>query len=132
VRALTADGHPVVHPTSDATMHNPECPETQTPLSRLVTELRREAEERNKLTVGELFDSINHIRNPDVTTEKVLAVAEIGKSLLYHATCIAYEQDDADFFEEAYSLWGPLVDAVKVECGDREYEIRVSQQPPTN
>jgi hypothetical protein len=41
---------------------------------------------RNKLTVAELLDAINQTLNPDVTTNKLLAVAEIGKTLLYICT----------------------------------------------
>ncbi len=44
------------------------------------------------------------------------------------------KRNDETFFDEAYDLWGPVVDAVKKECDlddrDRVYEIRVSQHPP--
>ena len=36
-----------------------------------------------------------------------MKVAEIGKVLFYDAICTADEQDNAGFFAEAYSHWGP-------------------------
>jgi hypothetical protein len=113
---------PCFRPVRDATMHNPGCtychdPETQANLSELLAKADQQEQVRNKLTVGELLDAIDQTLNPDVTTNKLLAVAEIGKTLLYSAICIADEQDNPEFFEEAYGFWGPLVDAVLEECG---------------
>ncbi len=48
-----------------------------------------------------------------------MKVAEIGKVLFYDAICTADEQDNAGFFAEAYSHWGPVVDDVLAEC-DRD------------
>jgi hypothetical protein len=76
---------------------------------------RENYQERNKLTVGELYDSINdHLvaKTPDL-----LRVAEIGKYLLIEAICSADEQDDTEFFIQAYESAGPVIDAVLEECG---------------
>jgi hypothetical protein len=45
-----------------------------------------------------------------------MKVAEIGKDLFFGAICTADEEDNAEFFAEAYSYWGPVVDAVLQEC----------------
>jgi hypothetical protein len=111
-------------PVSDATMHDPGCaychgPEQMEYLKRLMEAFDRqewqEARERNKLAVGELFDSINdHLvaKTPDL-----VRVAEIGKCLLVEAICTADEQDNAEFFVHAYELAGPVIDALLEECG---------------
>jgi len=114
------DGQPCFHPARDATMHNPGCTychdlETMERLNRLTEAFHRQARERDKLTVGELYDSINdHLvaKTPDL-----LRVAEIGKYLLIEAICSADEQDNAEFFVEAYESAGPVIDAVLEECG---------------
>ena len=77
-------------------------------------------QERNNYTVGELLDSIDGILNPNITAEELMKVAEIGKLLFYEAICTADEEDNAEFFAEAYGYWGPVVDAVLQECG-RDY-----------
>jgi hypothetical protein len=75
---------------------------------------------RNQFPVGAFFDWIR--QRPDgqkPSAEKLLVVAEAGQELLYEAICTADEDDDEEFFVEAYGYWGPLVDAVLEEC-DRE------------
>ena len=117
-------GQPCFRPARDATMHNPGCTychdvETTEHLNRLTEAFDRQErdkdQERDKLTVGELFNSINdHLvaKTPDL-----LRVAEIGKYLLIEAICSADEQDNAEFFVEAYESAGPVIDAVLEECG---------------
>ncbi len=108
-------------PVMDATMHNPGCnychsPETMEYLQRLLEPLEQQDQARNKLTVGELFDSIDGSLNFNITAEQLMAVAEVGKLLFYAAICKADDEDNAEFFVEAYSYWGPVVDAVLEEC----------------
>ena len=112
---------PCFRPIADATMHAPGCtychsPETMEYLNRFKEYCDREDQERNKLTVGELLDSISCILNLNITAKDLMKVAEIGKLLFYEAICTADDQDNAEFFEEAYSAWGPVVDAVLQEC----------------
>ena len=91
-------------------------------------------QERKKLTVGELFDSIDRILNLNITAEELMKVAEIGKDLFFGAICTADEEDNAEFFAEAYSYWGPVVDAVLEDCY-RDYRdtttgrLRTAQEP---
>jgi hypothetical protein len=85
-------------------------------------------ERHNKFTVGELLDAINQTLNPDVTTEQLLAVARIGKTLLYESIWIADQQDNAEFFEMAYSYWGPLVTAVQEECDLSDRDTRTGHR----
>jgi len=118
-------GTPCFRPVADATMHNPGCnychsPETMDYLRRLMEPFEQQDQERNKLTVGELFDSIDGILNLNITAGQLMEVAEIGKELLYAAICKADEEDNAEFFVEAYAYWGPVVDLVLEEC-DLDY-----------
>ena len=103
-------------------MHNPGCgachdPETMEHLHRLMEGWGREEQERYKLTVGELLDSINQILNLNVTAEDLVKVAEIGQLLFYEAVCTADEQDNVEFLAAAYGFYDPLVDTVLEECG---------------
>jgi hypothetical protein len=112
-------------PVMDATMHNPGCnychsPEVMEYLRPFMEQFKQDDQARNKLTVGELLDSIDGILNPNITAEELMKVAEIGKLLFYEAIFTADEEDNAEFFAEAYGFWGPVVDAVLQECG-RDY-----------
>jgi hypothetical protein len=118
------DGQHCFRPVFDATMHNPGCSychdlETTDHLNRLMEAFdrqeRAEQQARNKLTVGELFNSINdHLvaKTPDL-----LRVAEIGTYLLIEAICSADDQDNTEFFVQAHESAGPVIDAVLEECG---------------
>ena len=77
---------------------------------------------RNQFPVGAFFDSIDERRlnGQKASTEKLFVVAEVGRDLLYEAISTADEDDDEEFFLNAYESWGPLVDTVLEECG-REY-----------
>ena len=68
---------------------------------------------RNQLPVGMLFDFIRD----QPTANTLLIVAEIGEQLFGAAILAADENDNTEFFAEAYGQWGPLVDAVLEECG---------------
>lgn len=116
---------PYFRPTADATMHNPGCtcchaPEEMEHLRPFMELFDSEEQERNKLTVGELLDTINSILNFNITAKDLMKVSEVGQLLLYGAICIADDEDNAEFFVEAYGRWGPLVDEVLQEC-DRDY-----------
>jgi hypothetical protein len=116
---------PCFRPVADATMHSQGCsychsPEEMEYLRPFKELFDREKQERNKLTVGELLDSINSVLNLNISTEELMKVAEIGQLLFYGAICTADDEDNADFFAEAYGCWGPVVDAVLQECG-RDY-----------
>jgi hypothetical protein len=113
---------PCFRPVYDATMHNPGCtychdPETMEHLNRFMELFDREDRERNKLTVGELLDSISQTLNLNISTRELLKVAEIGQLLFYEAIRTADEKDNAEFFVEAYANWGPVVDAMLGDCG---------------
>ena len=56
-----------------------------------------------------------------------MRAAEIGNLLFYEAICTADEEDNAEFFAEAYGYWGPVVDAVLQEC-DRDYRNSATGQ----
>ena len=71
-------------------------------------------EERHQHTVGGLVDAIDHRY---AKTADLMKLAEIGKYMLYEAVCTADEQDNAEFFAEAFSFYGPLITAVLEECG---------------
>jgi hypothetical protein len=116
------DGQPCFRPVMDATMHAPGCtychsPETMEYLNRFQEYFDREDQERNKLTVGELLDSISCILNLNITAKDLTKVAKIGELLFSEAICTADDQDNAEFFEEAYCAWGPVVNALLHECG---------------
>jgi hypothetical protein len=112
---------PCFRPVRDATMHNPDCTychdrEAMAHIASLLEPFEREDQERNKLTIGELLDSISKVLNLNITSDDLMRVAEIGKLLLYEAICVADEENDADFFVRAYGNWGPVADAVLEEC----------------
>jgi hypothetical protein len=71
-------------------------------------------QERNQYTVGELIDAIDR---KFADTRDLMRLAEIGKYMLYEAVCTADDQDNLEFFVEAYSFYGPLIDTVLQECG---------------
>ena len=107
-------------------MHNPGCsychdPETMEYLNRFSEEFDRQDQERNKLTVGELLDSINGILNLNITAKDLMKVAEIGKLLFYQAIITGYDDSNQEFMEEAYGAWGPVVDAILHECDCNDY-----------
>ena len=52
-------------------------------------------------------------------TEDLMKASEFGRGLLAEAICTADDQDNLEFFVEAYSVYGPLIDTVLQEC-DRE------------
>ncbi len=117
------DGQPSFRVVRDETMHNPGCTfchdlEVMEYLNELgeAFDLQQweEARGRNKLTMGELFDSIND----DVVakTPDLLRAAEIGRYLLFGAICSADEQDNTEFFVQAYESAGPVIDAVLEDC----------------
>jgi hypothetical protein len=97
--------------------------------SRLDLERHR----RNQFPVGAFFDSIDKRRHhgQKPTSEKLLAVAEVGKELLYEAICTADDDDNEEFFVQAYECWGPLVDTLLQEC-DREVSQLVYGIAPAN
>jgi hypothetical protein len=89
---------PYFRQVMDAAMQNPGCnychsPETMEYLRRLMKPFEHQDQERNKLTVGELLDSIDGIPNLNITTEELMKVAEIGKLLFYAAICQADEDN---------------------------------------
>lgn len=118
------DGQRCFRPVRDATMHNPGCTychdlEMQEHLDRLTEAFARQTQdaeqERNKLTVGELFHSINdHLV---AKTSDLLRVAAIGHYLLVEAICSADGQDNIEFFVHAYESAGPVIDTILEECG---------------
>ena len=68
-----------------------------------------ELEERHRLTVGELAEPVD-VSSPQVTrTADLMKLAEIGKYLFCEAVWPADDQDNAEFFTEAFSFYGPLV-----------------------
>lgn len=50
---------------------------------------------------------------PNVATTDLVKLAEVGKWMLYEAIWLADDQDNAEFFEEAFSLYGPLISAAR-------------------
>lgn len=84
--------------------------------------LDRERHQRNQFPIGAFFDSIDMRGRPGkkACTEKLFVAAEVGKELLHEAICTADEDDNVEFFVQAYEAWGPLVDTVLEEC-DRGY-----------
>ncbi|MCV7303044.1 hypothetical protein H7J93_25805 [Mycobacterium barrassiae] len=82
----------------------------------------RERHRRDQFPVGVFLDSIDkrRLNGRKASAEKLLEVAEVGKELLYAAIATADDDDNEQFFVEAYLDWGPLVDTVLEECG-REY-----------
>ena len=125
---------PCFHPDRDAVMHNPNCTycTDQEAMAYIASLLRpfehaRADHERNKLTVGELLDSISQIMNLNMTTHDLIEVAQIGKLLFYEAICTADDEDDAEFFVDAYENWGPVVDAALEECSRRDRNVHTGK-----
>ena len=87
-------------------------------IQEMVDQLDRDRHQRNQFPVGAFFDSIDPDRQGGrkPTAEKLFVVAEVGKDLLYEAICTADDDDDTQFFVDAYEHWGPLVDIVLQEC----------------
>ena len=76
---------------------------------------------RDQVPVGAYLDSVRPQEEDErITTNQLCVVAEIGHDLLYAAVCQADEQDDAEFFETAFSHWGELIEAAITECDLRE------------
>lgn len=92
-----------------------------------------ERHQRDQFPVGAYFDSIDKRRHDGrrATAEKLFVVAEVGKELLYEAICAADEDDNEEFFVQAYECWGPLVDTVLQEC-DRESALTASGDTARN
>ena len=65
-------------------------------------------------------DGSNDLYRPNVATTDLLKLAEVGKWMLYEAIWLADDQDNAEFFEEAFSLYGPLVTAAMMEMSLRD------------
>ena len=57
---------------------------------------------------------------PNVATTDLVKLAEVGKWMLYEAIWLADDQDNAEFFEEAFSLYGPLISAAMQEMELRD------------
>jgi hypothetical protein len=49
-------------------------------------------------------------------TEDLIEAAEIGSGLFHQAICTADDENDVEFFIEAYEHWGPVVDEVLLAC----------------
>ena len=47
-----------------------------------------------------------------------MVVAEVGAGLFYDAICTADDEDNEEFFIDAYGYWGPLIDEV-LQASDR-------------
>jgi hypothetical protein len=112
----------------DATMHDPGCgychsPEMMEYLNRLLEPGRREDQERRKLTVGELLDSIDGVLNLNITTAELMKAAGIGKELFFGAILTADALDNAEFLVTAYENWAAVVDAVLRECDREDREV---------
>jgi hypothetical protein len=48
---------------------------------------------------------------PNVAAADLITLVEVGKGMLYDAIGVAADQDDTEFFEQAFSLYGHLIDA---------------------
>lgn len=82
--------------------------------------------ERNAFTVGELMApllnpdwregnlDIDYYR-PYVATADLMKLAEVGKRMLFDAIYVADEQNDATFFEEAFSHYGRVIYEALIE-----------------
>ncbi|SKG74695.1 Uncharacterised protein [Mycobacteroides abscessus subsp. bolletii] len=81
-----------------------------------------ERHQRDQFPVGVFLYSIDkrRLNGRKASAEKLLEVAEVGRDLLCAAICTADDDDNEEFFVNAYESWGPLVDTVLQECG-REY-----------
>jgi hypothetical protein len=126
---------PCFRPIADATMHAPGCtychsPETMEYLNRFKEDCDREDQERNKLTVGELLDSISCILNLNITAKDLMKVAEIGKLLFDEAICTADDQDNVEFFDEVYGHCEWAVAAVLQECGREDRDPLTGRRRP--
>jgi hypothetical protein len=77
---------------------------------------------RRRFPVGAFHDAIGNGKpdSPPAPAFQLMNAAKTGQQLLCSAIALADDQDNAEFFIEAYENWGPLVDAVLEMC-DREY-----------
>jgi hypothetical protein len=99
----------------DMTVHGKvELPST---VLALVAEHDRSIQQRNRLTVGELFAAIDGAGNPDpaMMEQRLLAIAQIGRDLLCGAICC--EGMTHSGLEQARELLGEIVDQVLRHCG---------------
>jgi hypothetical protein len=55
--------------------------------------------------------------SPNVATADLMKLAEIGKYLFCEAVWLADDQDNVEFFTEAFSFYGPLVTGALEEMG---------------
>jgi hypothetical protein len=65
-------------------------------------------------------DGYRHYYRADIPAADLLKLAEVAKWMLYEAIWIADDQNNAQFFEEAFSLYGPLVSAAMQEMSLRD------------
>ena len=69
-------------------------------------------------SVGELFNSLHSSDwgfHSNIPIEELMKITHVGKCVLCEAIVIADRQDDAEFFEAAFSFYGPLIDAALEE-----------------
>lgn len=72
--------------------------------------------DRNQFPVGAFFDSIDEHGGRKPTAERLFVVAEVGADLFYTALCTPDNDDNKEFFVQAYDRWGALVDTALQEC----------------
>jgi hypothetical protein len=86
-----------------------------------MSELDFTATNFDEYTVGELLAMLPDYRrgpyDPDTSTVNLMKVTQVGSYLLKCAVAIAYEQNNEEFFEEAFGFYGPLIDAALQELG---------------
>ena len=88
----------------------------------------RQLHERNQFPVGAFFDMIDAQRhNGHKATADRLFVAEVGAELFIHAIHVADEDDNAQFFIDAYERWGELVDTVIQEYSLADRDVQTGR-----
>ena len=63
------------------------------------------------------YSGFEEYYRPNVATADLLKAAEIGKYLFCEAIWLADDQDNTEFFTEAFSFYGPLATAAMEEMG---------------
>ena len=89
----------------------------------------RQLHERNQFPVGAFFDMIDAQRHNGhkATADRLFVVAEVGAELFIHAIHVADEDDNAQFFIDAYERWGELVDTVIQEYSLADRDVQTGR-----
>lgn len=89
--------------------------ELPTEVHALLARYERNIQQRDRLTVGELFAAIDRQVDvdPAITEQRLLAIVAIGKDLLRGAIC--HEGMSPSGLEQAREMAGGIIDAVLSE-----------------